>query len=518
MSKNKNDEVNEKDIASTSDNISNKEPQANSEDVDLETKESPVSEPEEISEPIPEQPKTDEEQLNGTEDDSDAKALTESEPEELAEPVPKQQVVNEPQTESAEVKALAESEPKELAEPVTEQQVVNESETEVAEDSSVTKTPFKKEPESESLTEPVSDKAEAAEPQTPVTVASEGDSPSEEPALITDIEIIQEESPDADIPSVTSKSKQILLSIISIFLTLIIVASLSYAFKNYNSAKPAQADETTQTAIKPNALSYLKPNPIKASYPEGILEKYKPLYALNPKVVGWLKVPNTAIDTLVTQSKDNTYFLKNDFYGNYTGVGNLFLDYRDGIKELSQNTVIYGHATLGLPPSSSGRYPFPVFCDLIKYKDYRFFIKNPIIEYGTLYADYQWKIVATFMSSTKGSDDNGYYFYYIPPKIADSTFDGYFDQIQQYAYYFTGVDLKSTDKILTLSACTHENDVPGRMINSRLVVVARLLREGESKEIDATKVKNNPNFRRPQAWYNHYGLKNPYLNRENWYS
>jgi len=321
-------------------------------------------------------------------------------------------------------------------------------------------------------------------------------------------------------PAFIGKSKQKLSAVFCVLLAFTIFVCSGFTVNNYylvkDSRETAQTTqtgtsgiETTTAAGKPDLISQLLPNNSKRAYPEGMLEKYKTVYALNPDVVGWLKLPNTSIDTLVMQGNDNYHYLYNNFYGDYTGAGNIFLDYRDKFNGLSQNTIIYGHSAAAKDQE---------FCDLNKYKSPDFFIKNPIIQFGTLFTDYEWKVFAVFISSTVSSDDNGYFFYYIVPEIGRSKFQGYLNQVNQRSFYSTGVDVGYTDKILTLSTCTHDNDFSGHAVNSRLVVMARLLRKGESKEIDAANVKNRPDFRRPQVWYNHFGLKNPYINSERWYN
>ena len=322
-------------------------------------------------------------------------------------------------------------------------------------------------------------------------------------------------SPDIGTPAITGTSKQKLSAAVCIILAIIIMISFAITAHTYVSAKTLKETAETETTTEdPAAVSTtdifasLKPNQNNTVYPKGILEKYKNMYSFNHDIVGWLKIPNTSIDTVVTQDDNNRYYLKTDFYGNYTRYGNAFLDCRNNAKNLNQNNIIYGHTT---------EYPRQqVFSDLSKYKNYKFFIKNPIIEYGTLYADYEWKVCSVFISTVDPSDDNGYYFYYIQTDFDSADFYGYLFQMKQYCLYNTGVDIKSTDKLLTLSTCTYDNNFSGREINSRLVVVARLLRKGESKEIDASKVTVNTDWRRPQVWYNHFGLNNPYKNYNNW--
>ena len=43
------------------------------------------------------------------------------------------------------------------------------------------------------------------------------------------------------------------------------------------------------------------------------MPKYAYLYAINNDLVGWIRVPNTAIDVQVVQAEDNDEYLKQDF-------------------------------------------------------------------------------------------------------------------------------------------------------------------------------------------------------------
>lgn len=83
--------------------------------------------------------------------------------------------------------------------------------------------------------------------------------------------------------------------------------------------------------------------------------------------------------------------------------------------------------------------------------------------------------------------------------------------------YETGVDFTETDKLLTLSTCAYDFNSSAGDIDTRLVILARMLRPGESESIDPALVKPNPDYRRPQVWYNRNGLTNPYRNEERWY-
>lgn len=252
----------------------------------------------------------------------------------------------------------------------------------------------------------------------------------------------------------------------------------------------------------------------QASYPEGMLEKYKQAYSINNNLVGWLSIPGTEIDTALLQSNDNSKYLYKDFYERgtsnttSTNYGNLYLDYRCITDGISNNTVIHGHTT-----GKGDGIPKQVFRSLYDYRNKQTFIESPIIKYSTLYKEYTFKICAVFLSTTQPSHDNGYAFNYIYPDMGQNNMVGYIEQVKQRMLYDTGVSLEPTDKVITLSTCIYDY---GKSVDTRLVVVGRLLHEGESEAIDASLVKDNPDYRRPQVWYNQKGKTNPYKNAEKW--
>lgn len=264
------------------------------------------------------------------------------------------------------------------------------------------------------------------------------------------------------------------------------------------------------------ALDAVVSNNMKAQgeYPAGILEELKQAYSINNDLVGWLSIPGTELDTAVVQGGDNNYYLKKDFYNKTTyetssdNYGNIYLDYRCLSDGLSKNMVIHGHTT-----GRSDGVPKQSFRSLYDFRNMNHFIENPIIKYSTLTQEYTYKICAVFLSTTQGKDDNGYFFNYIYPDMSESNMVGYIEQVNQRKLYDTGVSLEPTDKVITLSTCIYDY---GKSVDTRLVVVARLLHEGESESIDTSLVKDNPDYRRPQIWYNSKGKTNPYKDSTDW--
>ncbi len=246
---------------------------------------------------------------------------------------------------------------------------------------------------------------------------------------------------------------------------------------------------------------------IKAQYPdvdfpEGMNIKWAKLYAANQDFVGWINIPGTSISYPLVQGKDNDEYLYLDFNRQNTNYGNPFMDYRNDIQDLDKNTIIYGHHMRDNM----------IFAPLKNYKSTSTFQKSPIIELSTLYDDYTFKIYGVFFTNAYPEQNNGYVFNFMHTSFgSNDNFMEYIEQVDMRKLYTTGVDIKPTDKIITLNTCAYE------FTEARLVVIGRLVREGEDTSVDTSKVQINSNPLWPQAYYDKKGIENPFKDYENWY-
>ncbi len=308
----------------------------------------------------------------------------------------------------------------------------------------------------------------------------------------------------------TDKEKQFKI----IFIALIVLAAVIFAiscvflilglFKDDGQETDGEQLYSTVSAqiSSPFSIDHIYSD----SYPESMQEQFKQLYDQNPQIAGWITVPGTSIDMPVYKASNNSYYLKTDNYHVYNKYGVAFLDMYSNIKNLSKNTVIYAHNfDNGL-----------IFDELHNYANPEFFIENPVIEYNSIYDNYKWKVIAAFYTNGDTTGDNGYLFYYIATEMGENSFMAFYDELQQRSLIHTGVDVQPTDKILTLSTCTYFFDKNGAKQNARFAVVARLIREGESEEIDPSLVTVNENVRYPQLYYDVFGGTNPYKNASKW--
>lgn len=234
-------------------------------------------------------------------------------------------------------------------------------------------------------------------------------------------------------------------------------------------------------------------------FPEGMMLKFADLYAVNQDAAGALRIPEMDFFTplLLNKSSPNYYLWKN-LYGQYSRYGNPYIDYRCSIEEgnLSKNTIIYGHNT-------HDKLGFNKLTEYMKLEGYK---KAPVITVETLYEKTQWKIFAVMLTNSTTAADRGHLFSYLITDFSSkSQFMNMIDGIKERSMIKTGVDVKADDKILTLYTCYQDIFDGGR-----LVVFARLLRDGESADVDVSKASFNRNARYPQAYYDQMGLTNPY--------
>lgn len=238
------------------------------------------------------------------------------------------------------------------------------------------------------------------------------------------------------------------------------------------------------------------------NYPTGMLAKYAQLYDVNSDLAGWISIPALEINLPVVQGTDNSYYLRRNIYKKRTDYGVPFFDYRiNDLKNLPRNTVVYGH---------NMRHDDLIFGMLENYREISGFRSAPVIECNTIYGDQLWFVYAVFITNSVASDDNGYLFPYNFIDVSDAKFAEYIKEIDKRKFYDTGVDINETDKILTLSTCCYDFD------DARLVVVARMRRDGESSTVDTSKARENTNPKYPQAWYDANKKTNTYAGDARW--
>lgn len=221
-----------------------------------------------------------------------------------------------------------------------------------------------------------------------------------------------------------------------------------------------------------------------------VLEEFKPLLEINEDVVGWITMGDDGysfVDKPVVQGDDNDYYLHRNIYGQESKWGTVFAEYRVPLTAKSEpaNLILYGHNDGG------GEY----FGMVPRYFNYKpgadgsidFYRKYPTITFSTLYEKYTYKIFGGMLVNI--NEEDGDVFYYLRRREFDSKaqFDEYIASILDRTTFYTPVDLKYGDHLLTLSTCIVDYG-----IEARWVLFARRVREGEDPTVDVSKAYPNP--------------------------
>lgn len=183
---------------------------------------------------------------------------------------------------------------------------------------------------------------------------------------------------------------------------------------------------------------------------EKVFEKLK---EINNDTVGWLTVNNTKIDYPVVQSTDNDYYLYRDYYKNKNRHGWIYMDYRNNIEYLSDNTIIFGHNLANQKMFGTLRY----VTNPSWYKK----SSNQIITFNTTKANMKWQIISIYKIPVTND--------YLVANFASSEDKlNFLDMITQRSIYDFNATYDENTKIITLSTCSNGS-------KDRLVVHAKLI-------------------------------------------
>lgn len=175
---------------------------------------------------------------------------------------------------------------------------------------------------------------------------------------------------------------------------------------------------------------------------------------INSDTVAYLKVESTNINYPVVKSSDNEYYLNHSFNKNKNQEGWIFLDYRNNINNLDNNTIIYGHNRL------TGTM-FGTLKNLLN-KSYQE-STNHYIYLTTENNNYVFEVFSTYITSNES--------YYLKTTFKDDNeYLEFLNTLKSRSTYNFNIELNSDDKIITLSTCSGSNDrmvVHGKLIYSK---------------------------------------------------
>lgn len=175
-----------------------------------------------------------------------------------------------------------------------------------------------------------------------------------------------------------TKKRKISLIFISVLLSAVLAVSGFQIYSELSSRQKEKEDfDTLADLVQPDSTD----KPTTESVSEGTDESagsaeavrdLTELFRQNGECVGWICIPDTAVNYPVMHTPDNPEkYLRQNFYGEYSVSGVPFLDGRCSLD--SSNLILYGHNM------KNGT----MFSDLRKYTDAAFRESHAVIEFQT---------------------------------------------------------------------------------------------------------------------------------------
>ena len=222
-----------------------------------------------------------------------------------------------------------------------------------------------------------------------------------------------------------------------IALTLIVVAMLLSGYSLWD------ADQVYRAASAAEYEAYIPEEQDTRSFDE--------LRAINPEVMGWLRVNDTTINYPLVQAPDNSKYVNTDVEGNYSLSGALFLNCLNKPDFSDFNSVIYGHHMA----------KNKMFGDIGLFTDKQYFDEHP---YGNLFYDGKDHGIEFFAMLTIDTYDE---LFFVCNEDLESR-QAYLDRLYSQALFTRDMEVTCQDNIVLLATCTNT------MTNGRNILVGRL--------------------------------------------
>lgn len=207
----------------------------------------------------------------------------------------------------------------------------------------------------------------------------------------------------------------------------------------YSQSAPSASASPTATPLPVVYTAVSADTSADAAAPEPLIQFTEALKT-NPDTVGQLRM-GESINTYVVQ-RDNTYYLKHSFYGEYSISGAIFLDVSCSIYPQSRNMIIHGH---NMQNGTS-------FGKLSRFNDRDYLNQYPVIHFSTIYeaADYIPFAIVFYSIDPESAD---YLNIYQVNYLSDEAFIEFVQTVKSRSVYHIYTNVTKTDKIITLTTC-----------------------------------------------------------------
>lgn len=209
-------------------------------------------------------------------------------------------------------------------------------------------------------------------------------------------------------------------------------------------------NRTNNTIKLIEEITIIRKNDAQEKEEETLAVDFTELRKINNETVGWINVPNTNINYPIVKHDDNSYYLTHSFDKTKNSAGWVFLDYRNSLKDLKDNTIVYAH----------GRVDGTMFGSLKNLLD-KTYLENEehYLYLSTPTNNYIFQIFSLYHIKT--TDD------YIKTSFQENEKSPWLDLITKRSVHNFNIKVEETDKIFTLSTCY--NNKEKLVLHSKLI-------------------------------------------------
>lgn len=181
---------------------------------------------------------------------------------------------------------------------------------------------------------------------------------------------------------------------------------------------------------------------------QSLIDSAQAMNSTYPDAVGWLYIPDSAINYPIMHGSDNDFYLHHSYDGSSLKSGSIFLDYRCENRFMNPINIVYGHNM------RNGS----MFAGLLKFADSSYFDSH---RYGWI-ATFETVYRIDFFSCATADMNDELYDGSMPvsqwiPHIADKS------------AVFRDTDFSEDDRFISLSTCSYEFENARTILTGKLV-------------------------------------------------
>lgn len=188
-----------------------------------------------------------------------------------------------------------------------------------------------------------------------------------------------------------TRKRKISMTVASVLLSALLLISGMMIYKELSSRQKEKEDfdALAELVEMPEKNLSITSEPSETTEPKESLRDLSALFEQNSECIGWLCIPDTAVNYPVMLTPGNPQkYLRMNFYGEYSISGVPFLDYRCSLD--GGNLLIYGHNM------KNGT----MFGELKSYTDPAFCADHPTIEFQTADGLFRYEVVEVKITDT----------------------------------------------------------------------------------------------------------------------